>query len=139
MQLNGMLKGFIDLIFEYRGRYWVADYKSNWLGPDDAAYSTAAMRDAILHKRYDMQYALYTLALHRLLKARLPGYADDPRAGYEQHVGGALYLFLRGIGEPQQRGAFVERPPVALILALDCLFDGQPIGPQAEAAEVSHG
>ncbi|MBR9882768.1 MAG: exodeoxyribonuclease V subunit beta [Oceanospirillales bacterium] len=124
-QLNGMLKGFIDLIFEHQGRYWVADYKSNWLGPNSQSYTHQAMSDAILHKRYDMQYLLYTLALHRLLKSRIPGYADDPVTGYEQHVGGALYLFLRGIDEPQHRGAFIDRPPVELILALDALFSGQ--------------
>ncbi|MBV1786734.1 exodeoxyribonuclease V subunit beta [Marinobacterium sp. D7] len=123
-QLNGMLKGFIDLTFEHRGRYWVADYKSNWLGPHSQSYTQAAMREAILHKRYDMQYVLYTLALHRLLKARVPGYAEDPAKGYEQYVGGALYMFLRGIDEPERRGAFVDRPPVELMLELDRLFSG---------------
>jgi exodeoxyribonuclease V beta subunit len=81
--LNGMLKGFIDLVFEHDGRYFVADYKSNWLGPDDAAYGAEAMRAAILAHRYELQYALYLLALHRLLKARLPDY------DYDRHVGGA--------------------------------------------------
>lgn len=131
-QVNGMLKGFIDLVFEYQGRYWVADYKSNWLGPDSHDYTLAAMRSAVLAKRYDLQYLLYTLALHRLLKARLPGYADDPAAGYERHVGGALYLFLRGIDEPSHHGAFVDRPPVGLILQLDQLLE------QGER-EVAHG
>jgi exodeoxyribonuclease V beta subunit len=124
-QLNGMLKGFIDLLFEYEGRFWVADYKSNWLGVDSSAYTETAMREAVLHKRYDLQYVLYTLALHRLLKARLPDYAVDPGAGYEQYVGGALYLFLRGIEEPSHQGAFVDRPPVELILELDALFSGK--------------
>jgi exodeoxyribonuclease V beta subunit len=90
-QLNGMLKGFMDLVFEHQGRYYVADYKSNWLGPDDAAYTPAAMRAAILHARYELQYVLYLLALHRLLKSRLPDY------DYERHVGGAVYVFLRGV------------------------------------------
>ncbi|GGC04118.1 RecBCD enzyme subunit RecB [Marinobacterium zhoushanense] len=131
-QLNGMLKGFIDLTFEHQGRYWVADYKSNWLGPNSQSYTQEAMREAILHKRYDMQYVLYTLALHRLLKARVPGYAEDPAQGYKQYVGGALYLFLRGIDEPERRGAFVDRPPVELIVELDRLFTGQ-------REEVAHG
>jgi hypothetical protein len=113
--LNGMLKGFMDLVFEHQGRYYVADYKSNWLGPDDAAYTPAAMRAAILHARYELQYVLYLLALHRLLKARLPDY------DYERHVGGAVYVFLRGVHAPSQ-GLHVERPPRALIEALDaCL------------------
>lgn len=114
-QLNGMLKGFIDLVFEHRGRYYVADYKSNWLGPDDAAYTIEAMRDAVLAKRYELQYVLYLFALHRLLKARLPDY------DYERHVGGAVYLFLRGSHAPT-RGVHAERPPRALIEALEAEF-----------------
>lgn len=114
-QINGMLKGFVDLVFEHEGRYYVADYKSNWLGLDDAAYTPAAMRAAILHERYELQYVLYLFALHRLLKARLPDY------DYDRHVGGAVYLFLRGAHAPSQ-GLHVERPPRALIEALDALF-----------------
>jgi exodeoxyribonuclease V beta subunit len=116
-QLNGMLKGFIDLVFEVDGRYYVADYKSNWLGADDGAYTPAAMRGEILHSRYELQYVLYLFALHRLLKARLPDY------DYDRHVGGAVYLFLRGIAAPA-RGVFAERPPRALIEKLDSLFAG---------------
>lgn len=111
-QLNGMLKGFIDLVFEHEGRYYVADYKSNWLGADVSAYTPAALRAAVLGHRYDLQYALYLFALHRLLKARLPDY------DYQRHVGGAVYLFLRG-GE---QGLFCECPPRALMDELDALF-----------------
>ncbi|MCB1930986.1 MAG: exodeoxyribonuclease V subunit beta [Candidatus Accumulibacter sp.] len=114
-QLNGMLKGFIDLVFEHQGRYYIADYKSNRLGPDDAAYTAEAMRTAVLHARYELQYVLYLLALHRLLKSRLPGY------DYDRHVGGAIYIFLRGVFGASQ-GLHVERPPRALIEALDALF-----------------
>jgi exodeoxyribonuclease V beta subunit len=114
-RLNGMLKGFIDLVFEHEGRYYVADYKSNWLGADDAAYSLAAMRDEVLHHRYELQYCLYLFALHRLLRSRLPDY------DYERHVGGAVYVFLRGHAAPTQ-GLHMERPPAALMQALDELF-----------------
>ncbi|NMG77443.1 exodeoxyribonuclease V subunit beta [Aromatoleum diolicum] len=114
-QLNGMLKGFIDLVFEHQGRYYVADYKSNWLGPDDAAYTSDAMREAVLAKRYDLQYVLYLFALHRLLRSRLPDY------DYDRHVGGAVYLFLRG-SHAETRGLHCERPPRVLIEALDAEF-----------------
>ncbi|MGA7782419.1 MAG: exodeoxyribonuclease V subunit beta [Paraburkholderia sp.] len=114
-QLNGMLKGFIDLVFEHDGRYYVADYKSNWLGPEDSAYTSERMRAQILHSRYELQYVLYLFALHRLLKVRLPDY------DYDRHVGGAVYLFLRGGRAPGQ-GLHVERPPRELIEALDELF-----------------
>jgi exodeoxyribonuclease V beta subunit len=114
-RLNGMLKGFMDLVFQHEGRFYVADYKSNWLGPDAAAYAPEAMRAEILHARYELQYVLYLFALHRLLKARLPDY------DYDRHVGGAIYLFLRGIESPS-RGLHAERPPRELIEALDRCF-----------------
>jgi exodeoxyribonuclease V beta subunit len=119
-RLNGMLKGFIDLVFEHAGRYYVLDWKSNWLGPDDGAYTPEAMRSAMLHHRYDLQYALYLLALHRQLRARLPGY------DYDRHVGGAVYVFLRGSHAASQ-GLFTDRPARSLIEGLDRLFAGQPL------------
>ncbi len=113
--LNGMLKGFIDLVFEHEGRYYVADYKSNWLGADDEAYTQEALREALLEHRYDLQYALYLFALHRLLQARLPDY------DYDRHIGGAMYLFLRGSSSATQ-GMYLERPPKVLMDELDRLF-----------------
>lgn len=121
-QLNGMLKGFIDLVFEHEGRFYVLDYKSNWLGASDEAYRDETMQAAVLAHRYELQYLFYLLALHRLLKVRLPDY------DYDRHVGGALYLFLRGSGAPS-RGVFAARPPRAVIEALDAAFAGQrPLG-----------
>ena len=118
-RLNGMLKGFIDLVFEYHGKYYVADYKSNWLGEHDTDYSLDAMRSKILASRYDLQYVLYTLALHKLLKARL-----GEAYCYDRHVGGAVYLFLRG-HHADSRGAFIDRPPRQLIEALENEFLAQ--------------
>lgn len=117
-RVNGMLKGFIDLIVEQNGRYYVIDYKSNWLGDTTGAYTPAAMREATLLSRYDLQYAIYTLALHRLLRARLPGY------DYERHIGGVLYLYLRG-ADQAGHGMHTERLPFALIDAMDHLFAGE--------------
>ncbi|WP_109126190.1 exodeoxyribonuclease V subunit beta [Dyella sp. C11] len=114
-RIHGLLKGFIDLVVEYQGRYVVIDYKSNKLGTDASAYTAEAMRDSILRERYDLQYALYTLALHRQLKARLPGY------DYDRHMGGVAYLYLRGI-DGAGHGVHVERLPKALIEAMDRLF-----------------
>ncbi len=113
--LNGMLKGFIDLVVEHEVRFYVLDWKSNHLGASDSAYTEAAMGEAVLEKRYDVQYCLYLLALHRLLETRLPDY------DIERHLGGALYVFLRGTRAPS-RGVHAERPPSELILALDALF-----------------
>jgi exodeoxyribonuclease V beta subunit len=125
VRINGMLKGFIDLVFEHQGRYYVLDYKSNRLGDDDASYTQAAMREAILDHRYELQYALYLFALHRLLRARLPDY------DYDRHVGGAAYVFLRGTHAPRG-GVFVERPPAAMVQAMDRLFSAAR--PRKEAA-----
>nr|WP_287837682.1 exodeoxyribonuclease V subunit beta [Halomonas sp.] len=124
--LNGMLKGFIDLAFEHQGRFYVLDWKSNYLGPNDSAYEPEALRHALLAKRYDLQAALYLLAMHRLLKARLPDY--DPH----QHLGGSMTVFLRGSRSPG-RGVVGEPAPVELIEALDSLFAGEPHATQQEA------
>lgn len=116
-QLNGLFKGFIDLVFVADGRYYIADYKSNWLGATSQHYTRQAMDDCVLKHRYDLQYSLYTLALHRLLKSRLPNYS------YDEHVGGVVYLFLRGIAG-QEQGVHFVKPPFDLICALDALFSG---------------
>lgn len=115
-EVNGMLKGFIDLVFEHAGRYYVADYKSNRLGPDDRAYDAATMRDAVVHHRYDLQYALYLFALHRLLRSRL-----GAAYRYEERVGGVVYLFLRGHAAASG-GLHLERPGPELMDELDALF-----------------
>ncbi|MDR5900031.1 exodeoxyribonuclease V subunit beta [Halomonas vilamensis] len=125
--LNGMLKGFIDLAFEHQGRFYVLDWKSNYLGPDDSAYEPEALRQALLTKRYDLQAALYLLAMHRLLKARLPDY--DPH----QHLGGSMTVFLRGSRSPG-RGVFAEPAPVELIEALDALFAGESFSTTSQEA-----
>jgi exodeoxyribonuclease V beta subunit len=117
-QLNGLLKGFIDLIFEYDGRYYILDWKSNYLGPDTSAYDLESLREAIAEKRYDLQYVLYLLALHRHLSDRLPNYS------YDAHVGGAAYVFLRGFEHPETCGVHFELPPANLIYELDELFVG---------------
>jgi exodeoxyribonuclease V beta subunit len=116
--VNGMLKGFIDLVFCYQERYYVLDYKSNHLGENESAYSEKAMKKAMLEHRYDLQYVLYTMALHRLLKARLPDY------DYQQNIGGAVYLFLRGVNDRGQ-GIYLDKPQQSLIEALDEAFAGK--------------
>ncbi|UTW13823.1 exodeoxyribonuclease V subunit beta [Marinobacterium rhizophilum] len=122
-RVQGMLKGFVDLVFRVDGRYYIADYKSNHLGQETDSYARTALESAMLEHRYDLQYQLYTLALHRLLRQRLPDY------DYDTHMGGAFYLFLRGMraGDKERPGVFHRRPARALVEALDRLFDGQPL------------
>ncbi|MEG2045351.1 MAG: exodeoxyribonuclease V subunit beta [Comamonas sp.] len=114
-ELHGMLMGFADLVFSHAGRYWVLDYKTNHLGSDATAYSADALAQAMLAHRYDVQAALYLLALHRLLRSRL-GAAYVP----QQQLGGALYYFLRGIDGAAQ-GMQVLPQSAELLRLLDAL------------------
>ena len=115
--LQGMLTGFMDLVLAHPSgditRYWVLDYKSNKLDN----YDPSSLTRAVLDKRYDVQYTLYILALHRLLRVRLPNY------DYDTHMGGAVYVFLRGI-DSEGAGVHVCKPPRVLIEQLDDLFKG---------------
>ncbi len=119
-ELHGMLKGFADLVFEHEGRYWVLDYKSNALGPGDAAYHAQALAMGMAAHRYDIQGAIYMLAVHRLLRSRL-GDGYDPST----QLGGALFFFLRGIGNEQTRGCHWIPPDLALLDAMDAMFGGR--------------
>ncbi len=112
---QGMVTGVIDLVFRHGGRYFIADYKSNLLGGRFEDYDAAGLSAAVYERRYDLQYLLYTLALHRYLGARLPGY------DYREDFGGVYYLFLRGM-RPETgagRGVYFSRPAPAIIERLD--------------------
>ena len=114
-RLQGFMTGFIDLVIQWQGRFYLLDYKSNWLGEGIAAYARQQLQQAMLVHHYPIQYLFYTLALHRHLGQRLVDYK------YDRHFGGVFYLFLRGM-EPQlghSSGVFQERPSRAFIEALD--------------------
>jgi ATP-dependent exoDNAse (exonuclease V) beta subunit len=114
--LQGMLTGLADLVFEHDGRYWVLDYRSNHLGQDDQAYGSEAIAQAMGRHRYDVEAGIQLGALHRLLASRL-GDRYDP----QQHIGGAVFLFLRGIHHPG-RGTCVLQPGVEFLHRLDALL-----------------
>ena len=121
--LRGFLKGFIDLVFEHEGRFFVLDWKSNHLGDSPARYGQPGMAAAMRDQGYHLQYLLYLVALDRYLRRRIASY--DP----ERHLGGAVYLFVRGVrpgwhdahGRPT--GLFFDRPAPATIARLSGLFD----------------
>jgi exodeoxyribonuclease V beta subunit len=117
--LTGFMKGFIDLVFESQGRFYIVDYKSNHLGHQQAGYQTEELNQAMVSHDYPLQYLIYSLALHRYLRLRLPNY--DP----EQHLGGAYYLFIRGM-QPEwgQAGVFYDKPSTAVLDALDNCLQG---------------
>jgi exodeoxyribonuclease V beta subunit len=120
--LRGFLVGFVDLIAEHGGRYWVLDWKSNHLGNQRADYTDRALEQAMHDHDYVLQYHLYVLALHRLLRARQPDY--DP----EQHLGGVCYPFLRGVAAGSHSGLFFDRVPTALVHELDAWVRGDGRG-----------
>ncbi|MCP9890933.1 UvrD-helicase domain-containing protein [Cyanobium sp. Aljojuca 7D2] len=135
---QGFLTGSIDLVFRHGERWWVADWKSNWLGERDAQgqplhcgprhYSPGAMAALMAANHYPLQAHLYLVALHRYLRWRLPGYRPD------QHLGGYVYVFLRGVPGPLPPtatgsdipGMFVEQPPLVRLLQLDRALGGTP-------------
>lgn len=125
--LKGMLKGFIDLIFEFQGQYFIADYKSNHLGNSLDDYQTSDMLKAMDAHQYHLQYIIYTLALHRYLSLRQQDYA------YDKHIGGCFYLFLRGMSpnntaDTLTSGVYFNKPPLGLIQGLDALISSPSSG-----------
>lgn len=105
-----MLQGFIDMVFEHNGRFYLLDWKSNHLGMAPAAYNSHALAESMSHNAYVLQYHLYTLALDRLLKLKMPDYC------YDRHFGGAIYVYLRGVERgTAATGIFFERPSAAFI------------------------
>lgn len=115
-QIQGMIRGSIDLVFRHQGKYYLADYKSNFLGETLANYGVEALKKEMLHSHYDWQYLIYTLALHRYLKSVNRHY------DYARDFGGVFYLFLRGMNGEPQSGVFFDRPSIELITELDEVF-----------------
>jgi exodeoxyribonuclease V beta subunit len=114
---KGFMKGFVDLVFEYDKKFYFADWKSNWLGPDASFYSRENLARTMVENFYTVQLTIYALALHRYLACRLSAY------DYETHFGGAFYIFLRG-NENESRGVFHSRPSHATVEKLDRIFHG---------------
>ncbi len=117
-RLQGLMKGYIDLIFRSGEQYYILDYKSNYLGPDFYSYTPDRLQEAMQEHRYDLQYLIYTVALHRYLKVRLARY------DYDRHFGGVYYLFLRGLHPDRgpASGVWYTRPPGKLVEQLDQCF-----------------
>ena len=118
---RGVLKGFMDLVFEHKGRFHILDWKSNRLGTSTSDYTTAAMRAEIVHHRYELQWQLYTLALHRYLRSRL-GAEYEPH----QHIGAVFYVFLRGVDRSKpDLGIYRAEPDFPALERMDSLFLGK--------------
>lgn len=117
--LSGYMKGFIDLIFEHNGKYYILDYKSNFLGNELNDYDYDKLQEAMISSNYDLQYHIYSLALVKYLKRRIPSF------NYENHFGGVFYLFLRGVETVKLgSGVFFDKPEEELIQKIDALIGG---------------
>jgi exodeoxyribonuclease V beta subunit len=115
-QVSGYMKGFIDLIFTSGDKFYIIDWKSNYLGSSPEMYTFDTMDREMNAKHYKLQYYIYTVAVHRYLKLRSKDYS------YATHFGGVYYLFLRGLEQGKTTGIYYDRPGVELIQNLDGLF-----------------
>jgi exodeoxyribonuclease V beta subunit len=118
-RVQGILTGFVDLVFRDGDRWWVLDWKSNHLGNRLEDYGPAALRRSMLEHDYHLQSHLYLVALHRHLRRMVDDY--DPA----RQLGGSVYVYLRGLSDDGVGGTYVDRPEPALIEALDRALDGE--------------
>ena len=117
-QMHGQLTGFIDLICEYQGKYYVMDYKTNSL--DD--YSVEKMTESMREHNYGLQYWIYSLVLHRYLTQTLADYSFD------KHFGGVRYLFVRGMKpDKAMSGVFEDQPDLVTLQALSQAFSSRAV------------
>jgi exodeoxyribonuclease V beta subunit len=116
--LQGMMTGLIDLIIRHQDRYYLIDYKSNYLGDQAESYAAKELEQAVTHHQYDLQYLIYCVALNRFLCSRLPEYE------YAKHFGGVQYLFLRGMNGKTQAGIFFDKPDEQLLRMFDKALGG---------------
>jgi exodeoxyribonuclease V beta subunit len=122
--LKGMMHGFIDLVFEQDGKYYVCDYKSSHLGDNFEDYNYHALRNNVEQNYYDLQYLIYSLALHRYLQQNVADY------NAEQHLGGIYYLYLRGMTSDKNHsgaGVYFRKILLSELTALDDIFLGKEV------------
>jgi exodeoxyribonuclease V beta subunit len=101
--VQGLMTGFIDLFFEHDGKFYILDWKSNFLGDSIEDYDQVGVANAMNESNYHLQYLIYALALDKYLTSKLPGF------DFEQHFGGVIYLFLRGNREGEQTGVYTQK------------------------------
>lgn len=117
--IDGFMRGFMDLVFRHEGRYYLADWKSNWLGNSTADYTPGRLEQVMVENFYHLQSWLYALALDRFLAHRLTDYR------YEDHFGGIFYVFVRGLDRTvPERGVHFARPSSEFMSALGAVVFG---------------
>jgi exodeoxyribonuclease V beta subunit len=113
---EGMMNGKIDLFFGHEGRFYILDWKTNYLGDSVEDYSSTQLKAAMNAESYHLQYLIYTVAAVKYLRSRIPGFS------YEQHFGGVVYLFLRGVRAGNESGLFTARPAEEFLRRLEQLL-----------------
>ncbi|NML36355.1 exodeoxyribonuclease V subunit beta [Chitinophaga sp. G-6-1-13] len=112
-ELEGIMNGKIDLFFEHHHRYYILDWKSNYLGGHVEDYAPAALAAAMNDNNYHLQYLIYTVAVKKYLESRLPDF------DYHKHFGGVIYCFVRGIRNNGNYGIFTARPDLDTITFIE--------------------
>ncbi|HBM16033.1 MAG TPA: exodeoxyribonuclease V subunit beta [Lentisphaeria bacterium] len=108
---HGFMTGSIDLIFNYNGKFYIADYKASWLGPDYKYYSKESLLANMASSGYFIQHAIYSLALHNFIKAKKPEYSSNPKKFFDSLFGGVIYFYLRGMnGTNSDTGYIFDKP-----------------------------
>lgn len=114
--IEGIMNGLMDLFFEYNGKYYILDWKSNYLGDTVDDYNEEKLAEAMIANNYHLQYHIYTVALCKYLRLRLPNF------NYDTHFGGVLYLFLRGVRKGKRTGIYFNKPSADQIAKIEQLL-----------------
>lgn len=111
---KGFMKGYIDMVFYDQDRFWLVDWKSNYLGNSVEDYGKNVLNNVMSKNFYILQYHLYVLALHQYLQLRIPEFS------YERHIGGVYYIFIRGVDPDKgpEFGIYKDIPDKTLVDAL---------------------
>ena len=115
--LEGIMNGKIDMLFECKGKYFILDWKSTFLGDTLEQYAPAALNDAMNENNYHLQYLIYTLATKKYLESRIPDF------DYEKDFGGVIYLFIRGMRTGTNNGIFTNKPSLQQVEILEKIFE----------------
>jgi exodeoxyribonuclease V beta subunit len=120
-EVKGMLTGFVDLFFEHQGKYYILDWKSNFLGDQLEHYHPDLLNDAMNDSNYHLQYCIYTIAMKRYLESKILSF------DYETQFGGVIYLFLRGIRQGSNTGVFTAKLAIEEIQKIERIFNLEKI------------
>lgn len=121
-EVQGMMNGFIDLFFKHNDKYYILDWKSNFLGDSLEHYHEDKLTDAMNESNYHLQYCIYTVAIKRYLESKIGNDFD-----YDKHFGGVVYLFLRGVRKGESTGIYTNKLPLEKVEKLEGILNLTPL------------